>query len=416
MDAADRLEEPSTGVTRRSSLPSILAKGPAFTRAAEARAADLYPFFRSLSAVHPNEAEMNGNPILMLGSNSYLGLTQHPEVKQAVRDAIERYGTGCAGSRFLNGALDLHEELEAALGEFLGREAVLLYSTGYQANLGVIEALVGRGEFVLTDKANHASIVDGCRLSHGTTIRFRHGDVEGLEARLSELDPSKGKLVVVDGVFSMEGDLAKLPEVCAVAERFDAAVMVDDAHALGVLGAGGRGTPDHFGVTDQVHLLIGTFSKSLASQGGFVAADAATIEYLKHHSRTLMFSASLSPSCTAAALAALKVLRKEPERIEQLWTNTERLRKGLDEVGFDTGTSASPIIPIYCRDFLTTLRFLKGLERRGIFVNSVLPPAVQPGDELVRISLMATHTADQIDFALEQLTAVGKELGLLESS
>jgi 8-amino-7-oxononanoate synthase len=416
MDAADRLEEPSSGVTRQSSLPSILAKGPAYTRAAEARASGLYPFFRSLSAVNEDQAEMGGSPILMLGSNSYLGLTQHPEVKEAVREAIDRYGTGCAGSRFLNGALDLHEELEDALADFLGREAVLLYSTGYQANLGVIGALVTRGEYILTDKANHASIVDGCRLSHGTTIRFRHGDLDGLESRLAELDPDAGKLVVVDGVFSMEGDIARLPEVCALAHRFGAAVMVDDAHGIGVLGPGGRGTPDHFGVADQVHLLVGTFSKSLASQGGFVAADAATIEFLKHHSRTLMFSASLSPSCTAAALAALKVMRREPERIEQLWSNTKRLHEGLNEAGFDTGSAATPIIPVYCRDVTTTWRFCKMLEQRGVFVNSVIPPAVQPGDELVRLSLMATHTADQIDFALEHFAAVGKELGLLEAS
>lgn len=393
--------------------PSILAKGAAFTTAAEARVAGFYPFFRSISSAQDAEVRMGGRTVLMLGSNSYLGLTNHPKIKEATKAAVDEYGTGCAGSRFLNGSLDLHLRLEQSLASLLQREAVLLFSTGYQANLGAISALVGKGEYVLADKSDHASIVDGCRLSYGKSIRFRHRDLQGLEARLSELEPEAGKLVVVDGVFSMEGDIVQLPDICALARRHGAAVLVDDAHAIGVLGPGGTGTPDHYGVADQVHLVVGTFSKSLASLGGFVAADFETIDYLKHHSRPLIFSASLSPANAAAALAALDVMKDEPERLTRLWQNTERMRRGLAHAGFDLGASQTPILPVYTRDLMTTCFFCKRLEDRGIFVNTVLPPAVAPGQELVRVSLMATHTEAQIDFALEHFEVVGRELGLL---
>ena len=308
---------------------------------------------------------------------------------------------------------DIHLELEAALAKLVNKEAVLLYSTGFQVNLGVISALVGKGEYVLGDKSNHASIVEGCLLAQGKFVRFAHKDMAALETRLQSLDPEAGKLIVADGVFSMEGDIIQLPELCRLASQYGAAVMIDDAHAIGVLGKNGSGTASHFGLTDQVHLIMGTFSKSLASLGGFIGSDAETIDYLKHHSRPLIFSASMSPANAAAVLAALKIMVQEPERIAQLWHNTERMKQGLLRLGFDLGDSQTPILPVYCHDWLVTFKFCKRLQEEGVFVNPVVSPAVQPGQELMRISLMATHTDKQIDFALEKLGKVGKELGLV---
>jgi 8-amino-7-oxononanoate synthase len=348
-----------------------------------------------------------------MGSNSYLGLTNHPRIKEATKQAVEKYGTGCAGSRFLNGTLDIHLELESELAKLVGKEAVLLYSTGFQVNLGVISALVGKGEYVIGDKSNHASIVEGCLLSPGKFQRFSHKDLEALEGRLRQIDPAAGKLIVVDGVFSMEGDIIQLPELCRLAQQYGAAVMVDDAHSIGVLGRNGAGTADHFGVTDQVHLIMGTFSKSLASLGGFIAADAATIDYLKHHSRPLIFSASMSPANAAAVLAALKIMVAEPERIARLWANTARMKQGLIDAGFDLGASETPILPLYCRDLMRAFKFCKRLHEEGVFVNPVVSPAVAPGEELIRISLMATHTDGQIEFALRMFKKIGKELGLI---
>ena len=374
---------------------------------------ELYPYFRPISSAQDTEVMINGQKILMLGSNSYMGLTNHPEIKEAAKAAVQKYGSGCAGSRFLNGTLDIHLELEEELARYVGKEAVLLYSTGFQANFGTIGCLVGRGEYVIADKDDHASIVDGCLLSFGKFVRFDHNDMVSLEKRLKSLEPDCGKLIVVDGVFSMAGDITPLPELVALAEKYPAAVMVDDAHALGVLGKNGSGTSDHFGLTDRVHIIMGTFSKSLASLGGFIAADAATISFLKHNSRSLIFSASMTPSNAAAVLAALKIIQREPERIERLWHNTNLMREGLKTLGFETGTSETPIIPVYCFDndkaFIMTMK----LQEEGVFVNPVVPPAVPPNQALIRVSLMATHTEDQISFALDKIAKVGREFDII---
>jgi 8-amino-7-oxononanoate synthase len=384
-----------------------------FKSAAQIRATGLYPYFRTICSAQDTEVLIAGKKVLMLGSNSYLGLTNHPKIKEAARAAVEKYGTGCAGSRFLNGTLDIHLELEAALAKLVNKEAVLLYSTGFQVNLGVISALVGKGEYVIGDKSNHASIVEGCLLAQGKCFRFPHKDMAALESRLQQLGRDAGKLVVVDGVFSMAGDIIQLPELCQLAAKYGAAVMVDDAHSIGVLGKNGAGTANHFDVTDQVQLIMGTFSKSLASLGGFIASDAATIDYLKHHSRALIFSASMSPANAAAVLAAVQIMCQEPERIAQLWRNTERMKQGLLRLGFDLGGSETPILPVYCRGLMPTFKLCKRLQEEGVFVNPVVSPAVLPGDELIRVSLMATHTEKQIDFGLDKLGKVGKELGLL---
>ena len=384
-----------------------------YRSAAQVRALGLYPYFRTISSAQDSEVIINGRKVLMLGSNSYLGLTNHPKIKEAAKAAIQKYGTGCAGSRFLNGTLDIHLELEEALARLVNKEAVLLYSTGFQVNLGVISTLVGKGEYVLADKCDHASIVEGCQLSLGELVRFAHKDMAALESRLQQIDPGTGKLIVVDGVFSMGGDIIQLPALCRLAGHYGAAVMVDDAHSIGVLGEKGAGTASHFGLTDQVQLIMGTFSKSLASLGGFIASDPETIDYLKHHSRPLVFSASMSPANVAAVMAALEIMRSEPERIAQLWHNTGRLKQGLVSQGFDLGASETPILPVYCGDMILAFKFSKRLEEEGVFVNPVVPPGVPPGQELIRVSLMATHTDSQIDFALDKFGMVGRELGLL---
>jgi 8-amino-7-oxononanoate synthase len=384
-----------------------------FTSADQVRAMGLYPYFREISSAQDTEVLIDGKKVLMLGSNSYLGLTNHPKVKEAAQRAIEQYGTGCAGSRFLNGTLDIHIKLEQALARLVGKEAALLFSTGFQVNLGVISVLVGRDEYILADKSNHASLNEGCMLSPGELIRFAHNDVAALERRLQKLPVDAGKLIVVDGVFSMEGDIAPLPDICRLARQYNAAVMVDDAHGIGVLGTHGAGTVSHFGLTNEVDLIMGTFSKSLASLGGFIASDAATIDYLKHHSRTLIFSASMSPANAGAALAALEIMINEPERIQQLWHVTERMKQGLLSLGFDLGHSQSPILPVHVGSLMTAITMSKRLQDEGVFVNPVVSPGVAPGKELIRISLMATHTDAQIDFALDKLAKVGKEVGLL---
>lgn len=418
-DMRNESEVLSSGISETSAdagvnnFPTLFNKVRSFKSAEQVRAMGLYPYFRTISSAQDTEVIINGKKVLMLGSNSYLGLTNHPKIKEAAKAAVEKFGTGCAGSRFLNGTLEIHLELEQALAKLVNKEAVLLYSTGFQVNLGVISALVGKGDYVLADKSDHASIVDGCLLSRGEFVRFPHNDMEALEKQLQGIEPDAGKLIVVDGVFSMEGDIINLPEVCRLAKKYNAAVMVDDAHAIGVLGEKGSGTSNHFGLTDQVHLIMGTFSKSLASLGGFIASDAATIDYLKHHSRALIFSASMSPANAAAVKAALDIMISEPERIQQLWKNTNRMRQGLLSLGFDLGVSQTPILPIYCRSLLNAFKFTKRLQEEGVFVNPVVSPAVPPGQELIRISLMATHTDSQIDFALEKLGKVGKELGII---
>ncbi|MCX6639874.1 MAG: aminotransferase class I/II-fold pyridoxal phosphate-dependent enzyme [bacterium] len=384
-----------------------------FTAAREIRELGYYPYFRPIESDQDTIVELHGKKVLMLGSNNYLGLTNHPEVKAAAIEAIGLYGTGCAGSPFLNGTLRIHLQLADKLAEFVNKEAVLLYSTGFQVNQGVISTVVWKDSVVIADKYDHASIVDGCRLAFGKYLKYDHNDMADLERILANLPDAKAKLIVVDGIFSMEGDIAKLPEIVALAERFDADVMVDDAHSIGVIGPKGDGTAAHFGLTDKVSMIMGTFSKSLASIGGFVASDAYTIDYLKHHSRSLIFSASMPPASAASVLKALEILLREPERRQKLWDNTHRMINGLRQSGFDLGLTETPIIPVIVGDDLKVFAFCKRLQDEGIFVNPIVSPAVQAGMQLIRISLMSTHSFDQVDFALETLAKVGKELELI---
>lgn len=383
-----------------------------FTIAKEAQEAGYYPYFIPLSENEGSEAFYQGHRLIMCGSNNYLGLTTHPKVQQASRDAVERFGTSCTGSRFLNGTLEMHEELEEKLAEWVGKESALVFSTGMQVNLGTISALVGRKDVVILDKDDHASIVDGAMLSWGGTERFRHNDMEDLERVLSKLPEDKGKLVVVDGLFSMEGDLAPLPELIPLCQEYGARLMVDDAHAMGVVGDG-KGTAAHFGLTDEVDLIMSTFSKSFASLGGFIAGDEPVIHYVKHHARSLIFSASIPPSNTAAALAALEVMQEEPERIDRVNEIAERMREEFTKLGFDTGNSVTPVIPIIIGDEMQTIMTWKRLFDEGVFVNPVLSPATPKGRELLRTSYMATHTDEQLDEVLEIFEKVGKDLDLI---
>lgn len=384
-----------------------------FTKAREVQAAGLYPYFKPISHSEDTVVVIEGKERIMMGSNNYLGLTHHPAVLAAAKAALERYGSGCTGSRFLNGTLDLHERLEADLAEFLGKEACLVFSTGYQANLGAISGLVGRGDFVILDKLDHASIVDGAKMSHGETVRFNHGDLAGLERKLQKLPPSAGVMVIVDGVYSMEGDIADLPALIKVCQKYGAALAVDDAHSVGVLGPNGQGTAAHFDVTDDVDVIVGTFSKSLASIGGFVAGSDTVIHYLKHHARPLIFTAALPPANTAGVLAALEVLQREPERRARLWENTRRLQDGLRHIGFDIGPTETPIVPVLIGPLETTFVFWRKLFDAGVFTNPVVPPAVPPSQCRLRTSLMATHSAEQIDRALDAFSLLGKELGVV---
>ncbi|MCX7707924.1 MAG: aminotransferase class I/II-fold pyridoxal phosphate-dependent enzyme [Anaerolineae bacterium] len=390
----------------------IFDKCYAFTEAKEAIAAGIYPYFIPLTENEGTEAVFRGHRLIMCGSNNYLGLTTDPRVRQAAIDAVHRYGTSCTGSRFLNGTLELHEQLEHELAEYVGKEAALVFSTGMQTNLGTISALVGRGDFVILDKEDHASLVDGAKLSFGETKRFAHQDMAELERILSRLPEDRGKLVVVDGLYSMEGDIAPLPELVPLCKKYGARLMVDDAHAIGVLG-GGRGTAAHFGMTDEVDLIMSTFSKSFASLGGFIAGDEPVIHYIKHHARALIFSASIPPANAAAALAALKIMREEPERIQHLAAIADYMRKGFRELGFNIGNSTTPIIPVIIGERMLTIYVWKRLFDEGVFVNPVLSPGVQPGRELLRTSYMATHTFEQMDRVLGIFEKVGKELGLI---
>ncbi|MGC4056809.1 MAG: pyridoxal phosphate-dependent aminotransferase family protein [Chitinophagaceae bacterium] len=382
----------------------------AYKAADEARRMGVYPYFRPISSAQDTEVIIDNNRVLMFGSNSYLGLTNHPKIKEAAQAAIAKYGTGCAGSRFLNGTLDLHIELEEKLARFTGKEAALIFSTGFQVNLGVLATLTGRNDYLVLDEADHASIIDGTRLSFSKVIKYRHNDMADLDAKLSKMPEESIKLIAVDGVFSMEGDIAKLPEIVQIAEKHGASIMVDDAHGLGVLGPKGAGTAAHFGLTDHVDMISGTFSKSLASLGGFVAADRATIEFLKHHSRALIFSASMTPASVASVIAAMDIMENEPERIKQLWDNTAHASKLLKQAGFDTGHSETPIIPIYIRNNEQTFLMTRILQEQGIFVNPVVSPAVAPQDTLLRFSLMATHTYEQIEEAVGKISAVYKQV------
>jgi len=391
---------------------ALFDKCKSFTKAREIQAAGLYPYFKAISKAEDTVVIIEGKERVMMGSNNYLGLTHHPHVLEASRRALEMFGSGCTGSRFLNGTLDLHEQLESRLAQFLGKETALVFSTGYQANLGLISGLVGRGDLVFLDKLDHASIVDGAKMSFGETERFNHGDLEQLELRLSR-HGDRGKLVIVDGVYSMEGNIADVPGLVKVAQKHGAALAVDDAHAIGVLGPNGEGTSHHFGMQDEVDLIVGTFSKSLASIGGFVAGSESVIHYLKHNSRPLIFTAALPPANTAGVLAAVDVMLAEPERRTRLWENTRRLQDGFRSLGFDIGPTQTPIVPVLIGTLENTFVFWRRVFDAGIFTNPVVPPAVPPDECRLRTSLMATHTADQIDFALDQFARLGKEMGII---
>jgi len=380
----------------------------------EAKAMGLYPYFREIESDQDTKVILDGKEILMFGSNSYLGLSSHPKIKEASIEAIKKYGTGCAGSRFLNGNLDLHSLLEKKLAEFVGKEDALVFSTGFQVNLGVISAICGRSDFIIIDAFDHASIIEGCRLSYAKVLKFSHNNMDSLERLLRKCNGNNCiKLIVVDGIFSMEGDIINLPEIVKLAEKYNASIMVDDAHAIGVIGKNGSGTASYFGLEDRVDLIMGTFSKSLASLGGFVAGDSDTINYLRHTARSLIFSASIPPASAAAVLEALDIMIAEPERIKKLWDNSNYTLKRLKEMGFDTGLSETPIIPLFIRDDLLTLKFTGRLLEEGIFTNPVVSPAVPKESSIIRLSLMANHTFEMIDFALNKIKIVGQELGII---
>ncbi len=378
------------------------------------RAAGLYPYYRTLTTAQEPRVRHEGRELVMLGSNNYLGLTSHPGVKAAAADALARYGTGCAGSRLLNGTLDIHVELEQRLAEFLGRSAVLIFSTGFQVNLGVLSCLLDRSDVAFLDKLDHASIIDGCRLGFGRSYKYRHNDMDELEKKLRNVSDEKGKLIVVDGVFSMEGDLAPLPEIITLKRRYGARLMVDDAHGIGVFGERGRGTPEHFDVESEVDLVMGTFSKSLAAIGGFIAGDALVIEHIKHNARAAIFSAAPPPPSVAAATKALEIIKREPERRKRLWENTNYMKRELDGLGFDTCGSASPVIPLAIGDDMDAYQMTVKLQEAGVFANPVVSPAVPHGQAMIRTSYMASHKREHLDFALEAFARVGRELGIIE--
>lgn len=371
-----------------------------------------YFFFRKLECAQSAEVIVEGKKVIMIGSNNYLGLTNHPRVKAAAMEAIEKYGTGCAGSRFLNGNLDIHEELEKKLAGFFRKEAALVFATGYQTNLGVISALVDRNDVVIIDRDDHASIFDGCRLSYGKIHKFRHNDMDDLE-KILETTKDKGQLIVVDGVFSMEGEIVDLPNIVRLAKAYGARIMVDDAHAIGVLGKGGRGTAEHFGLENEVDLIMGTHSKSLAAIGGFIAGRADVISWIKHLARSMLFSASLPPSLVATVSTALDIIQEEPELRERLWRNTRKMLMGYKSLGYDTGMSETPVIPIVIKDILKTYQMCRLLFENGVFVNAVISPAVSPGHELLRTSCMATHTEEQLDAVLAAFEKVGRRVGVI---
>ena len=392
---------------------SLFERLEAFTIPDELKAAGIYPYFRSIEENYDTEVVIGGKRLLMFGSNSYMGLTNHPKVKEAAKKAIDKYGSSCSGSRFLNGTSRLHIELEEKLANHLGKEAALTFTTGFQTNLGTVAALTGRSGILILDELDHASIIEGSRLSFSKVLKFAHNNMKDLENILKSVDKEKIKMIVVDGIFSMEGDICNLPEITQLANKYKATVMVDDAHALGVIGELGKGTADHFGLTAEVDLIMGTFSKSLASVGGFIAATSEIINYLQHHARPMIFSASMPPSAVAAAMAALEIIQTEPERQEKLWSNTAYMAKAMQDLGFDTNTSETPIIPIYIRDNHLTFQFTQELFEEGIFVNPVVSPAVRSDSSLIRMSIMATHTKDQLDEAIDKIEKVATRLQVL---
>lgn len=380
----------------------------------KAKAAGVYPYFRAISSEQNTEVLMNGKKVLMFGSNSYMGLTNHPKVIEAAVEATRKYGTGLAGSPFLNGTLDIHKELEAKIANYVGKEDAMIYSTGFGVNLGVVSTLTGREDYIILDEQDHASIIEGRRLSFSNYLKYRHNDMTSLETQLKKCDPDKVKLIVTDGVFSMEGDVANLPEIVRLAKQYNATVMVDEAHGIGVFGKGGRGTCNHFGVTDDVDLIMGTFSKSFASLGGFIATDKVITNFLRHHSRSYIFTASITPASTAAASAALDIMLAEPERQEHLWKLTNYALENFREMGCEIGHTSTPIIPLFIRDDYKTFRVTRDLLDEGVFVNPVVSPAVAPHDTLIRYSLMATHTKEQVTRSLEAIEKVFRKYDLLK--
>jgi 8-amino-7-oxononanoate synthase len=385
-----------------------------FKDAEYVRGLGLYPYFRMISSGQDPVVTMNGTTVIMLGSNNYLGLTNHPEIKAAAAAALAAYGTGTAGSRFLNGTLDIHVELEDRLAAFMKREAALTFSTGFQVNLGVISSLIDRKDTVVLDSLDHACILDGARLSFGRVLKYTHNDMASLEERLRSIDSGRGSLIVVDGVFSMEGDVADLPRIVELAKRYHARVMVDDAHGVGVMGEHGRGTAEHFGLEDDVDLVMGTFSKSLAAVGGFVAGTRPVIDWIKHHARSLIFSAAPPPASVASVIKAVEIIEREPERRARLWDNTRYMKRELEGLGYDTGASESPVIPLLVGQDMTAFRMTMRLQEEGVFVNPVITPAVPPDRAMIRTSYMATHTRDHLDRALEAIAKVGRELGVIQ--
>ena len=392
----------------------LQAKLSKYQEPQKAKAAGIYPYFRAISSEQDTEVIINGKKVLMFGSNSYMGLTNHPKVKEAAIEATKKYGTGCAGSPFLNGTLDIHKQLEARLAEFVGKEDAMIYSTGFEVNLGVVSCITGREDYVILDEQDHASIIEGRRLSFSTPLKYKHNDMDSLEDQLKKCAPDKVKLIVTDGVFSMEGDVAKLPKIVELAKKYDATVMVDEAHGIGVFGKQGRGTCDHFGVTNDVDLIMGTFSKSFASLGGFIATDKEITNFLRHHSRSYIFTASITPASTAAANAALDIMLNEPERQESLWKLTNYALEGFRNMGCEIGHTETPIIPLYIRDNYKTFTVTRDLLNEGVFVNPVVSPAVAPHDTLIRFSLMATHTKEQVTVALEKIQKVFRQNGILK--
>jgi 8-amino-7-oxononanoate synthase len=401
----------------RSKSISLFKKCVNFTKAKEVQQSGNYPYFREISSAPDNEVVVEGKKVIMIGSNNYLGLTNHPKVIERIHQAVDKYGSGCTGSRFLNGTLDIHVELEEKLAEFMGTEAALVFSTGFQTNLGTISTIVGKDEYIFTDRADHASIVDGCRLSFGKTVKYQHNDMDDLERVIDKFPLNASKLIVTDGVFSMEGDIVKLPRLVEIAEKYNAGIMIDDAHSIGVLGDNGRGTASHFHLEDKVDLVMGTFSKSFASIGGYIAGNDDIIHFIKHFSRALIFSASPPPAAVAAVLATLEIIQEEPERQRRLWEITNRMHKEFRGMGFDLGTSETPIIPIYVRDDnmeeMKTFQFWRMLTDEGLFTNPVIPPAVAPNQSLIRTSYTATHTDEQLDRVLEVFYRAGKKFGII---
>lgn len=384
-----------------------------FGAAKEVEAAGLYPYFRQISSLPSTVVVAEGKEVIMIGSNNYLGLTDHPLVIEEIHRAVDKYGSGCTGSRFLNGTLDIHVKLEEELAEFMQREAALVFSTGFQTNLGAISTIVGKDDIILGDRSNHASIVDGCRLSFGELRKYKHNDMSELERLLQRNNHARGKLIVTDGVFSMEGDIANLPVITTLAAQHDARVMVDDAHSVGVLGNHGRGTAEHFHLEDKIDIVMGTFSKSFASLGGFIVADEEVIHYIKHFSRALIFSASPPPAAVAAVRASLRILQAEPERRQRLWEITHRMHKEFKCMGFEIGTTQTPIVPVLIGEDMKTFAFWKALTEAGLFTNPIISPAVPPGQALIRTSYTATHTDEQLDRVLQTFYEVGKKFAII---